>query len=244
LAAARFDAHLGSGAGAARCPGLGQCLTAAEDPALDGGDLRIVGWLAGRDGPGHHGDHAEQPGHGVELVFPVRPGREAFFDAAQDAGVPADAERFRPAQQAWHPGASVCLPSLAPAPDLGDQGADVPVVLARVSLRDHDAAVAVEQSWQRAVERPQRDPRLPVPRGGEQPPSGEGSLADLLAAERPEQGLGVRSLATAPQFLGGQPECELQVLAPGSAGLIRIEGSAKADLITMAGDGGELLPRR
>jgi hypothetical protein len=83
-----------------------------------------------------------------------------------------------------------------------------------------------------------------VPYGGEELPSGEGSLADLFAAERPEQRLGVRHFATAPQFMGGEPSViNVQMFASGSAGRIRIERPAQRNLAGAAGDDTVLLPR-
>jgi hypothetical protein len=57
---------------------------------------------------------ASSPDHGVELVFPVRPVLEAFFDAAEGAGALGDAERFRPSEQAGDPCQPIRSPSLPP----------------------------------------------------------------------------------------------------------------------------------
>jgi hypothetical protein len=55
---------------------------APKDPAFGSGDCRLVMWLTGRDGSGHHADQGEQANHGVELVLTVLSRRKALFYAA------------------------------------------------------------------------------------------------------------------------------------------------------------------
>src|SRR5215472_1914719 len=116
---------------------------ATKDPAFDAADRWVVTWLAGGYCSGHDANHRQQADDGVELVFPVGPGREALLGAAEDVAMPGNAEGFGPSEQAGKQCQPIRLPSLAPAVGGRARNADMVVILPWIGFGHHNAVAAV-----------------------------------------------------------------------------------------------------
>jgi hypothetical protein len=161
------------------------------------------------------GEQRDKPDDGVELVLAFGPRRETGLHSRQDVRAPVDAERCGPVEQPWNPFEPIALTSLAPHRFCASHRFDARVVCARVRLDDHELrSGTLDERAEAPVEGPEADRRVgSTARLLDNQPARERGLADLPAAERPEQGLGIVALADPADLLRDQSERSVEVFA-------------------------------